>query len=185
MRGQPQTVSALTTASTDDVLAVLYVEADPANVGEIMRRMLARFASEAVLLFDPNSKRIIGTTDAATAQALRDLWTANAFGETRVQPRSGQAGVLMLYEATDDGLNIGDTLANAIQRRTFYGLVNTALGLWEHQSPAQPPPAVLVDQPNAQIAFAFADLSGLDAIPPGGQTVCVQFAPNPAKHIFE
>jgi hypothetical protein len=185
MNGLPQTVSALTTASTDDVLAVLYVEADKCNVGEIMRRMLARFTESALCVFDSASRRIIGTTDAATWQAIQTAWDSYQPGHTIVQPRAGQYGTLMLWEAVQDDLNIGGTLANDYQKRAFYGLVNAGLGLWGNTTPAQTEPCCLVDQANGIILFKFADLSGLANMTPSGQTVCVEFAGPKTKLIFE
>jgi hypothetical protein len=188
MRGQPETVSALTTASTDDVLAVLFVEADSANVGEIMRRMLSCFTGPAVAVFDPVARRIIGTDDETTAAAILAVWNADAQWNpgSRFTPRAGEFGVLMKWQAVnDDTLNLGPLLGNEIQRRSFYGVVNSGLGVWGNSTPAQNEPCCLVDQSAAEIAFKFADLSALYAIQPDGNTVTVQFAQPRTKNAFE
>jgi hypothetical protein len=188
MRGLPQTVSALTTASTDDVLAVLHVEADDCPAGEIMRRMLRQFAEPACCVFDPASSRVIGTTNAGTRTDILDAWNADTGGCLTLEPDPAIVGVNLLWTVQSDTLNnavLVELLANGYQRRGFNGLVNTGLSSYRLTLPF---PAVLVDQSLGIVAFLLSDGSlttALAALEVAGQTVCVQFAPNQTKHSFE
>jgi hypothetical protein len=192
MRGLPQTVSALTTASTDDVLAVLFVEADECPAGEIMRRMLAQFAWYACCVFDPATGRIIGTTDADTRTAILGAWAADTGGSLVVKPKPPVTGINTLWQVDSDTLGdaaLSDLLANDYQRRGFNGLVNTGLSYFRVAPPGVSVfPAVLVDQTSAEVRFLVTDGSlttALAALTPAGQTVCVQFAEPKPKLAFE
>jgi hypothetical protein len=181
MRGLPQTVSALTTANTDDVLAVLFVEAELAHTGEIMRRMLAQFAAQAVCVFDPATRQIIGTTDETTQGAILAAWAAASGGESVFTPQASNKSSVLWNVGTDD-LLLGDLLANAYQRRTFYNLVSAGLGKIISLPSAEP--CVLVDQTTGEIRFKLCelDLSGVTA---AGQTVCIKLSEERTRLIFE
>lgn len=180
MRGTPQTVSALTTASTDDVLAVLYVEADLANTGEVMRRMLKQFALPAVLLYDVATLRIIGTTHSATRTALVNAFNAPLGNLSVFTPNEPQVKTTWSSSQDDNGLY--GQLANAYQKRSFDQLVNTGLSLaWNlHGSE----PCVLVNQLTGEVSFKYATLN-LSAITPAAQTVCVVLTQGKPKLAFE
>jgi hypothetical protein len=183
MRGLPQTVSALTTASTDDVLAVLFVEADAANVGEMFRRMLLQFELPAVVVFNPTSKTIIGTTETSVSADLVAMFeAATPSGYADFSPAESFK-VNTLWNCFSDDIGLQEALANSVQRRTFYGLINTGLAMASANG-SLPEPCVIVDQNTSKVTFKFCDFD-LSTVVPSGQTVCVKFAPNRTKLIFE
>lgn len=182
MRGTPQPLPNAT-ASTNDVLAVLASSIEPCAVGEILRRALHRLPGPVVFL--ASGPVMLASDDAITAAALADLWNDAEAGELVLTPRPGQVGKSLLWEAiTDDFGNpmLADKLANAYQKRTAWGVVNSAL--WEYRFTV--PPAVMVDQRDATVRFKGADLAdAMRGFAPSGPCIGVEFWTPPPKLIFE
>ena len=188
MKGTPQILSSYTTASDDDALAVVNSRGPVSFIGDLMRRMLQQWEAPTTCIYLPASRRIIGSAEPVTAAAILAAWNADSGLRLIVQPRAGQRGQVLYWELVSD--TMGDTalaemLTNAFQRRTFYGIVNSAVAYAE---PAFWVPMILVDQVNGVVGIASPAGEAetlVDALSPSGETVGLRFEAVKTKLIFE
>lgn len=196
MTGLTSIVSGQTTASTDDVLAVT-LSSTEASVGEIMARMLARFADPAMLLYCVAAKRVIGTTDEATMELMSAMFAADAGPGFILTPRAGSFGVARPFQTVEvegrtefEDAPLLDKLANPYQKRTLAGLVNLADNLRWSNDPPLTSFDILVSQLDATVQFIISNgfiVEALDTFPASGQTIAITLTPKQTqgKSMFE
>jgi hypothetical protein len=189
MTGQPKVVSSLTTASTDDVLAVT-LSPKLGSVGDVMARMLAAFSEPALLYYNAALNTVVGTTDAATIALIQTMFDGDT-GTTLTLTPLDTYGVRRRFQVVENSLGddaFAATLANDKQKRNLGGLVNLAANL-KFQA-RQQGLDVLVSQFNSHVIFKQSDgttAAALPSFPPSGQTVGIQITnpPKQGKKIFE
>lgn len=189
MIGYPSIVDGFTTASNSDLLAVLNSRPDPVNVGQLMYRVLKQFEPPVVQVWDHIADRLYASADGVVAQDMEAAFLTDTGPVLQLRPRSGQGGVNLLYEVVSD--TVGDAalvelLTNDHQRRSFFGLINTAQGF--RAKNVNSIFNVMVSQRSATITFNLPVGEGMMAIQnltPAGQTLCISVSWETARLIFE
>jgi hypothetical protein len=173
----PTPVAEFTSGTADDLFAVLYVSPAKADIGEVMRRMLMHFTDAAIIVWDPATKRLLGTTDQTLQTSILAAWAEDQWGGNLViEPKTGETGAVTRWQLVSDSLgrsDVTDRAANDYNRRTFYATVNMVLN---DLAAVSVDPMVLVDQVNGVMHFKSSDASfspALWALTMTGQTVCV------------
>ena len=187
--GLPRLFEAFTTASTPDVLAVLNSRPESVNVGKLMQRVLAQFADACVVIWFHAQKRLYASSDGVTAQDMETAFMSDTGPTLRLQPRAGQYGVNMLYEATEDSLfdvGLTDLLGNSYQKRSFWGLVNSGLAF--RQEEQAPMTNVMVSQRSVSIVFqqpVGQGYTAVNALTPAGNSLAVELVQPATRLIWE
>ena len=177
MTGTPQIVTALTTASPDDGLAVKDVRPKQVNVGELFRRSLLHFELPVAALWVPSLLRFFVSTDATDSAALLAAWSADQGGQCVLRPRAGQTSRNMLWEVVSNTLDVvlEGLLANDYQKRTAWGLLQA--GMSHYETTAYWTTAAMLDQVNGVVGLAHMTgeaATALATFTPAGQTVCLE-----------
>lgn len=178
---RPTIVSAKTTASVDDALAVLSSR-DTKTPGEVCHSILKELVGSALLVVDGQAGRIYGTTDVDTMAAFVSCYTSLESVASRLQVVPDVYRLLAHWTVTEDVSWPFDSAAyfHAANRRSLAHIVQwlagDGAGGWRANV------FVLIDQTSATVlAFipfdALAVSVALDEITVAGQSLCFKLAP--------
>lgn len=171
------------TGTAGQALADSLVTSEPLtdSFSGIVGKMLAEYEGEAVIVIDPQARKVIGTTDATKAASLRDAAGGTGVKTFSLVPDADQTGRALTWSLETHGTYSGDeggkdavtALVSAQKpRRSVESLVSAILALTGREDTFPGGVLLVIDQANGKVevntgSASFASLSAaLAAVAP-------------------
>lgn len=182
LTGIPELVAAESTA-TGQALASDIVTPQPlsATLPSLVRSLLDRFADDAVVIIDPNSRKVTGASGGDGGNLGDSIAEIAGVAYTSLVPDVGQSGRSLMFSKDADGIVRADIVAAINQqvdavkpKKTVESLVASILSA--EFNPGEPLPVIVVDQVNGKVGIYLAPnagdtQAGVDSVPNAGDRV--------------
>lgn len=182
LTGIPELVAAKSTA-TGQALASDIVTPQPlsATLASLVRSLLDKFADDAVVVIDPNTRKVTGASGGDGGNLFDSVAEIAGAEMTTLVPEVGQSGRSLAFSRDADNITRADINAaldlqvDAVKpKKTVESLVASVLS--QDFTPGAPLPVVVVDQLNGRVAVfnipnANDAQTGVDGVPNAGDRV--------------
>jgi hypothetical protein len=186
LTGLPSVVNAKSTATGIAIAEPIVTPAPLENsMNGVVRDLLDRFEGEAVIVVDPNTRKVYAAT-GATGTNLQDVVTGVVnVNMTNINPDAGQEGrslmwtpvaleLVTLTQAAQDAITAATAAAKP--KRSVESLVAASLN---GDFPEGEAPLIVIDQVNGKVQVlegeSVACAAALDAIVPAEDQVVIEF----------
>ena len=150
--GIPALVTAESTESGQTIGATIIATTTPQKTfGALASELLDQFSAEAVIVIDPNTRKVTAASAAAGIALASAVENVINTQKGTLTPDANQTGKSLTYSAELDSMESGTELAveaavdSAKPKRTIQSLVSSLLGS-EALEDADPKPVIVVNQ---------------------------------------